>query len=411
MTRAHRVYALGATVLGVHVVDDTLIQPQPGTGPGDHLAGALVPIALLALAVWAFPRLSGAGRGALALLTGILGGVSAVEAIHYTTTVGPTGDDFTGLLVVPAALLLLGLGAVTLWTTRRTTGNHAWRYGRRAGFAIGAFLLLPLALLPLAVSYVGTHVGRSVVPAAQLGAPYENVAFETGDGLELHGWYVPSRNGAAVIAFPGRKGPQRQARLLARHGYGVLLFDRRGEGESDGDPNGFGWGGTRDLDAAIRFLRTRPDVDPDRIGGIGLSVGGEMMLDATAHGAGLAAVVAEGAGSRIASEEVSDVPAGVNRALTWITYQVRDAGLRVFGHERPPEDLEGLVARIAPKPVFLINAMHHEAGAKHSEYIAAAREPKEAWLVPEGGHTGAIDAMPQEYERRVIGFLDRALAS
>ena len=61
--------------------------------------------------------------------------------------------------------------------------------------------------------------------------------------------------------------------------------------------------------------------------------------------------------------------------------------------------------------MFLINAMHHEAGAKHSEYIAAAREPKQAWLVPKGGHTGAIDAMPQEYERRVIGFLDRALAS
>ncbi len=410
MTRAHRLYAVGATVLGVHVLDDTLIQPQPGTGPGDHLAGALVPIALLALAVWAFPRLSGAGRGALALITGILGAISSIEAIHYTSTVGPTGDDFTGLLAVPAALLLLGLGAVTLWTTRRTTGNRVWRYGRRAGYVIGAFLLLPLALMPLAVSYVGTHVGRSVVPAAQLGAPYENVAFETGDGLELHGWYVPSRNGAAVIAFPGRKGPQRQARLLARHGYGVLLFDRRGEGVSDGDPNGWGWGGTRDLDAAIRFLRTRPDVDADRIGGIGLSVGGEMMLDATAHGAGLAAVVAEGAGSRIVSEEVSDVPAGINRALTWITYQVRDAGLRVFGHERPPEDLEGLVARIAPKPVFLINAMHHEAGAKHSEYIAAAREPKQAWLVPKGGHTGAIDAMPQEYERRVIGFLDRALA-
>ena len=135
MTRAHRLYALGATVLGLHVVDDTLMQPQPGTGPGDHLAGALVPIALLALAVWAFPRLSGAARGALALVTGIFGAVVSVEAIHYTSTVGPSGDDFTGLLAVPAALLLLGLGAVTLWTTRRTTGNHPWRYGRRAGYA------------------------------------------------------------------------------------------------------------------------------------------------------------------------------------------------------------------------------------------------------------------------------------
>ena len=88
-----------------------------------------------------------------------------------------------------------------------------------------------------------THVGRAVVPPNHLGVPYEDVKFTTGDGLELEGWYIPSRNGAAVIAFPGRNGPQKPARMLARHGYGVLLFDRRGEGESEGEPNSWGWGG------------------------------------------------------------------------------------------------------------------------------------------------------------------------
>ena len=43
--------------------------------------------------------------------------------------------------------------------------------------------------------------------------------------------------------------------MLVRHGYGVLLFDRRGEGESDGDPNALGWAGDRDLDAAISFSK------------------------------------------------------------------------------------------------------------------------------------------------------------
>ena len=114
MTRHHRLYALGATAIGIHIADDTLIQPQPGTSRWDHLAGALVPIALLALAVWAFPRLRGFPRGALVLLTGILGSLTAVEAVHYTSTVGASGDDFTGLLVVPASLLLIGLGIVTL---------------------------------------------------------------------------------------------------------------------------------------------------------------------------------------------------------------------------------------------------------------------------------------------------------
>ena len=114
---------------------------------------------------------------------------------------------------------------------------------------------------------------------------YEQVSFTTSDGLRLAGWYVPSRNGAAVIAFPGRNGPQAHTRMLARHGYGVLLFDRRGQGESEGDPHAMGWEGEKDIKAGIAFLQRRPDVDPERIGGLGLSVGGELMLHAAAESA------------------------------------------------------------------------------------------------------------------------------
>ena len=120
----------------------------------------------------------------------------------------------------------------------------------------------------------------------------------TSDGLDLAGWYVPSKNGAAVIAFHGRTKAQPHARMLARHGYGVLILDRRGEGESEGDGSMFGWGGTPDIHAAVDFLKARPDVDPARIGGIGFSVGGEVMLQAAAENPDLAAVVSEGAGSR-----------------------------------------------------------------------------------------------------------------
>ena len=86
---------------------------------------------------------------------------------------------------------------------------------------------------------------------------------------------MPSRNGAAVIVAFGRKGTQPHARYLARHGYGVLIFDRRGEGLSRrSEPHAWNEG-ERDLDAAIEFLKGRPDVEPGRIGGLGLSVGGE----------------------------------------------------------------------------------------------------------------------------------------
>ena len=79
--------------------------------------------------------------------------------------------------------------------------------------------------------------------------------FTTSDGYLLKGWYVPSKNRAVVISFPGRSSTRLQARMLARHGYGVLLFDRRGEGESEGDWNVFGWQGERDLHAAVAFLQ------------------------------------------------------------------------------------------------------------------------------------------------------------
>ena len=172
---------------------------------------------------------------------------------------------------------------------------------------------MPACCSPRAVFPIGFAYGSRPRPPApsspenRLGAAYENVSFETSDGLTLKGWYVPSKNGAAVIAFPGRKGSQRPAAMLARHGYGVLVFDRRGEGQSDGDPNAFGWGGDRDVKAAVDYLQTRPDVDPDRIGGIGLSVGGEMMLEAAAEDHDLRAVVSEGAGARAYSDSVDEL--------------------------------------------------------------------------------------------------------
>ena len=88
-------------------------------------------------------------------------------------------------------------------------------------------------------------------------------------------------------------------RKRRRYGYGVLVFDRRGEGESEGDFNSFGWSGEADLVAAARWLAApRPDVRAGRVGGLGLSVGGELLLQTAAHSPLLHAVVADGAGYR-----------------------------------------------------------------------------------------------------------------
>jgi uncharacterized protein len=392
-------------IAALHAVDDNFLQPEPGTSAGDHLWGGLVQVGLFVLFAWAYPRFRAGVRATLAILVGIITATMSLEAVNYMREGSLSRDDYTGLITLPAGLLLVGIGFVTLWRTRKD-GRPVRRYLRRAVLAIGLLLAAAFVVYPLSQSYVVTHTGRAFVPPANLGTSYEEVAFTTGDGLRLEGWYVPSKNGAAVISFPGRKGPQKQARLLARHGYGVLVFDRRGEGESQGDPNLLGWQGTRDIEAAVVFLRARPDVDGDRIGGLGLSVGGEMMLEEAAETDTLKAVVSEGAGIRSVREAVQ-VDGAQKVVYAWL-FGLTTIGTAVFTSNLPPRGLVDL-SRDITEPTLFIHATPGAGGETLTEeYYEAAKGPKEYWEAP-GGHTGAIDAAPVEYERRVVSFFDRFL--
>jgi uncharacterized protein len=406
--REHAIVVLAVGLIALHVVDDSFVQPQPGTSATDHLVSGLVPLAVLALAVGAYPRLRPGWRAILALVLGVFGLGTASEAWYYTRELGASGDDYTGLLAIPAGLTLLVVGVVTLWRSRRLDRPLPRRYLRRALIGVAGLIVSVVVVYPLVSSYGQTHIGRAVVPEPELGAAFEEVSFTTDDGLELSGWYVPSTNGAAVIAFPGRKGPQRQTRMLVRHGYGVLLFDRRGEGDSEGDPNAVGWNGDRDIKAAIAFLRKRPDVDPDRIGGIGLSVGGELMLETAAETDALKAVVSEGAGIRSVREAAES-----DWGQKWMAVPIWGgitAATAVFSDDAPPPNLNDVVERIAPRPVFLIYAAGGQGGEELSQdFYESAGEPKDIWKVPEGGHVGGAEARPREYERRVIAFFDEAL--
>jgi uncharacterized protein len=403
-------FLIGLALIALHVIDDNYLQPQPGTSPGDHLVSGLVPLALLALAAWAYPRLRGAWRGAVALTFGVLGIAGGIEGFYYTRELGPSGDDFTGLASLATGVLLLGLGAVTLWRTRRIEGSRWWRYPRRALLGLAGFLVGGVLLVPIGLGYVTTHTGRAVVPPDHLGVAHENVKFTTGDGLELEGWYVPSKNGAAVIAFPGRNGPQAKTRMLARHGYGVLLFDRRGEGRSEGEPNSWGWGGEADIKAAIAYLQRRPDVDPDRIGGIGLSVGGEMMIEAAAETDQLAAVVSDGAGARSTTEDMDQDEAAIAKwTLGFAMSAAKTAAVAVSSNQAPPANLKDLAAKVE-QPLLLIAAPNAPSGEKLNRgYAKAAGDSATLWEIPEATHMGGEEARPAEYERRVVGFFDEAL--
>jgi MYXO-CTERM domain-containing protein len=405
-----RVAVLALTVVAFHIVDDSFLHPQPGTGAEDHLVSGLVPLGSMALAVWAYPRLRPGARAAIALSAGVLGLVVSVEAVYATLEGGgPSGDDFSGFAALPAGVALIAVGAATLWRSRRREGSLWRRSARRLLVLAGVVVLAAGVILPVGAAYLFTHIGRGVATNVDLGPDVEAITLRTSDGLTLTGSYVPSRNGAAVIVSPGYASTPDHARMLMRHGYGVLLFDQRGEGRSDGDPNAFGWSAEKDFNAAIAFLEARPDVDRGRIGGLGLSVAGETLLQTAAHNTALTAVVSEGAGNR-SYREVRDMPGGPEAWLGMPGMVANTAAVAVFANETPPANLRHLVGDIAPRAVFLISAGHGvDSEVLNTRFYEAAGEPKTLWEIPEAGHTGGLEVRPREYEARVVGFFDRSL--
>ena len=406
-----RIFQVATAVIVIAVADDAFVHREPGTTAAGHLASGLIPIAIAFTAACAYPRLRAGVRASVALIFGAFAlDAGVVDGIRHVATNTLSGDDVTAILAAIAGVGLLALGAVTLWRTRRLDEHHLRRYARRTLETAAAIVIGVLVIVPTGMAILATHVARTPVPAADLGTAYRSVSFTSSDGLRLAGWDVPSRNGAAVIVSPGRAlSVQAHARMLIRHGYGVLLFDRRGEGQSQGDPNMYGWSGDKDLIGAVAFLQRQRDVHDGRIGGLGLSVGGEMLLQAAAETTGLRAIVSEGAGRRSLREHLH-IP-GLGAVQKWVTPWVVETGaLAVMSNSSPPAYLGDLVAQIAPRPILLTRALNGlDDESLNRVYYADARRPKTLWEVPHGGHTGALQAVPAQYEARIVGFLDRAL--
>lgn len=394
-------------LIGLHYADVAFFQPEPGASAGDHLVSGLVPIGLLAALGVLYPRLRAGTRATLILALGLFAVASAlVTSGWHAMDSGPSGVDYTGLFAILGGAVLVGVAATTLWRSRKLD-RRARRYVRRSLIAIVGFLVGFQLIAGATLGYYATHRPQTAVGEADLGRPYEEVTLTTSDGLKLEGWYVPSRNRAAVLVFPGRSGnKQHHARNLIRHGYGVLLVDNRGQGESQGDPNAFGWDDETDVNAALDFLSGRADVDADRIGGLGLSVGGETLLETAAHTDRLRAVVSEGAGGRSVKED--RLMPGLATSLGLPFFTVVTGTTAVFANTMPPDSLEDLVKEIPPRPAFLIHAKGEELTPI---YYRSAGEPEnwELWQVPGAKHVGGLEAKPVEYEQRVTAFFDRAL--
>ena len=405
--REYRLLLAGVGLAAIPIVDDNFVQTEPGTSAADHLASGLVPLAVLAVVAAVYPRLWAGARAATALVLGALTVAIGVPGAYFILDGTAQGDHYTALLAFAGAGVLLALGPVILWRARRRGGSRPRRYLLRASSVATAVVATPLAFVflvfPIAFPYVYVHTGRTT-PIPDLGVGEIPAEVTTSDSLELEAAYVPSKNGAAVIVYPGATRTE-EALMLVRHGYGVLLLVPRGQGRSEGDI--VRWAGDRDLLAGARYLGNRPDVDPGRIGAMGFSIGGEILLETAAKSSAIDAVVSEGAGERVGEVNAS----GPDRLIADPAMAVMTGATTLFGNTGPQPPIVDRIGLIAPRSVFLVYADPGIGGEDYRQplYYAAAGEPKSIWKVPGSEHTGGIEAQPEEYERRVIAFLDEAL--
>ncbi len=114
----------------------------------------------------------------------------------------------------------------------------------------------------------------------------------------LAAWYLPASNGCTLVCCHGINDNSGQwlpqiARLHARGGYGALLFDFAGHGQSEGSQVTYGIRERHDVTAAIEYLRQRGDVDMDHLAILGYSLGAITAVLAAVEHPDLRAVVIE----------------------------------------------------------------------------------------------------------------------
>jgi pimeloyl-ACP methyl ester carboxylesterase len=286
------------------------------------------------------------------------------------------------------------------------------RWTARLGATTAAGVTLLFVVVPVTLAVYFVHDPIRTAPATAIGIEHELVALQTSDELELAGSYAPGHNGAVVILVHGAHGDPdgeiaSRARMLARNGYGVLAYDARGGGESEGRPETLGWTWYRDVQAAVDFLRER-GIPAKHIGALGLGTGAEAVLETAGRDRRIAAVVAEGAQARTL-DEARLLSNSAEQAYVVSTLTVTYSAYRTLRGVDEPPSLGEMIPRVSPRPVFLMSSGSGHEAELNRAYARVARWPSRLWEMPHASHTGGLRANGREYERRVVGFFDEAL--
>jgi hypothetical protein len=399
----------GAVVVALaHAFDDAFLHNTAGVPLTQHALAAALALAASVLAIVRFGSLRPGLRSAVAFTFGALATINGGRHAHHVMNEMVTANDVTGLLALGAGVVLLGLAAWIPFKHRgegvqHPVGRWAIRIGLLAGFLVGTATVFG----PVGMALTDIHSLEKRLGDAP-NAAYETARFTASDGVKLEGWYRPSRNGASVLLLSGggsnRMGPLRHAKMLERQGYGVLVYDPRGMGHSEGTPNSYGWGWEKDVDAALGYLKQRDDIDPGRIGALGLSSGADMAIDAAGRRSDIAAVVADGAAA-IGYKDIEEYSSKtLDRGPMWVLFKTIEV---VQGGSGPKVSLADRIADTrSPHLVISAGKAEKEWG---EIYDRAGGDRSELWHLPKAGHTGALKQYPEAYEERVSAFFARHL--
>jgi dienelactone hydrolase len=383
--------AAGAGVAGATVCDG----PQPWP-----LVRALVVVGLSCGMAAATLRLSTRSAAALQTLAGFVAIVVGVGiGIPHLLETGLSVEATGGCVALAVGVGLLIAGVIGLLRGAR------WWHTVLAVPSVAVVAIVagtPLSFALMATNSPPLSLGSR--SPADVGLAYDDVELTTEDGVRLDAWYIPSTNGAAVVLLGGsgttRDGEVDRAAVLARHGFGVLLLDARGHGGSAGEAMLLGWFGERDVQPAIDFLATRPDVRDGRIGVVGMSMGGQQAVAAAGADHRIRAVVADGVVGRHASENKAQNP--IDRLMGNLMMVATD----VMTSAPHPTPLRDAVQDAAPNRVLVIAGATVWAETDFAEKLHRASPTSvELWFAPDSGHTEAFAKHPAEWERRVTDFL------
>jgi fermentation-respiration switch protein FrsA (DUF1100 family) len=227
---------------------------------------------------------------------------------------------------------------------------------------------------------------------ADFALPFDDVYFTASDGVRLHGWFVPGDSDATWLWCHGNAGniSYRLDNLRLLHDelrVSVFIFDYRGYGRSQGSPSEQGT--YRDAEAALAYVLSRPDVDPERIVYFGRSLG--------------AAVAVELATRRPPFALILESPLPSIAELARHHYPL----LPVGGLMRTKYDSLSKIAKVRV-PLLVLHGdwddvVPFESGRKLFE---AANEPKRFYTIRGAGHNDTYVVGGQEYFRALREFVE-----